>query len=325
MITFIVTTYNLEDKLLRRCLGSIVSQGMKREDYEIIVVDDESEVNPQHIIEEFVHQADVHLYVQQHKRQGAARNLGLQHARGEWIQFVDGDDYLFPHTVKSYLAIAEVNELDLLMFGFREVNGENIENSPKEPSQEEFTITTGNEYMLNNNLFGCCWPLLFRRTLLDSGTYGKPLRFAEGIYIEDEEFVTRLVWRSQRIAKTNNIVYAYYQRLGSTVHNHNREHTDELFRNYFVVLHQMLDFEASIAAYPHEGVTRKIRFFAIDILRRALREDDWAERWEQAILQLRPLGLYPIPHARYSWKYRIFGLLARCTVGRKLLRMIEKR
>ena len=74
MITFIVTTYNLEDQLLRRCLESIVSQGMEREDYEIIVVDDESKVSPQHVIEEFTHRADIHLHIQQHKRQGAARN-----------------------------------------------------------------------------------------------------------------------------------------------------------------------------------------------------------------------------------------------------------
>lgn len=325
MITFIVTTYNLEDQLLRRCLESIVSQGIERKDYEIIVVDDESKVSPQHIIDEFTHRADIHLHIQQHKRQGAARNLGLQHARGEWIQFVDGDDYLFPHAVRPCLTIAQANDLDLLMFGFKEVESLGIENSPKETSQEELTITTGNEYMLYNNLFGCCWPLLFRRALLDSEAYGKPLRFAEGIYIEDEEFVTRLVWRAQRMAKTEKIVYAYYQRPGSTVHNRNREHTDELFRNYFVVLRHMLDFEASIATYPHDGVTRKTRTFAIDILRRTLREDDWSERWEQSALQLRTLGLYPIPYARYSWKYRIFGLLAKCIAGRKLLRMIEKR
>ena len=324
MITFIVTTYNLADQLLRRCLESIVSQGLERKDYEIIVVDDESDLSPQPIIEEFTAKADIHLYIQPHSRQGAARNLALRYARGEWIQFVDGDDYLFAGMVAPCLAMAESHELDLLMFGFREVYGLNVESSPYGATREEPTITTGNEYMMTHNLFGCCWPLLFRRTLLDDDTYGAPLRFAEGIYIEDEEFVTRLVWRAQRMATTDSIVYAYYQRPGSTVHNRSREHTDELFRNYFVVLRRMLDFEASIATLPHEGVTRKIRLFAVDILRRALREEDWAQRCEQATLQLRPLGLYPIPSAPYSWKYRLFALLTRCAIGRQLLRMTEK-
>ena len=91
MITFIVTTYNLEDWLLRRCLESITAQGIDRESYEIIVVDDESIVSPQHIIDEFAQKANITLYIQEHARQGAARNLALQHAKGEWIQFVDGD------------------------------------------------------------------------------------------------------------------------------------------------------------------------------------------------------------------------------------------
>lgn len=325
MITFIVTTYNLEEHLLRHCLESIVAQGLERNDYEIIVVDDESDISPQHIVEEFTDRADIHLYTQRHSRQGAARNLALQYARGEWVEFVDGDDYLFAQSVAPCLAIAEDNKLDLLMFSFREVEGVNTEATQQATVCKEIIVTTGNEYMTEHNLFGCCWPLLIHRTLLDGDKKNEPLRFAEGVYIEDEEFVTRLVWRAQRMAKTDNVVYAYYQRPGSTVNNRNRSHTDELFANYFVALRRMLDFEASIATQPHEGVTRKVRLFAVDILRRALREEDWRERWEQSAQQLRPLGLYPIPHALYSWKYRVFGLLARCKMGRKLLQIIERR
>ena len=53
MISFIVTTYNLEDWLLRRCLSSIVAQGLPRDEYEIIVVDDESAVSPLPVVDEF--------------------------------------------------------------------------------------------------------------------------------------------------------------------------------------------------------------------------------------------------------------------------------
>ena len=67
---------------MRRCLSSIVSQGLARDEYEIIVVDDESSISPQHIIDEFAEQADITLYIQLHARQGAARNLALEYARG---------------------------------------------------------------------------------------------------------------------------------------------------------------------------------------------------------------------------------------------------
>ena len=324
MITFVVTTYNLEDWLLRRCLKSIVEQGIA--DYEIIVIDDESDLSPQPIVDEFAAQANIRLYIQKHSRQGAARNLALSHAQGQWIQFVDGDDYLLPHTVQPCLTMAETNSLDLLMFGYREVGDQPDGHNQSLPTAHHpLNITSGDNYMLHHNLFGSCCTLLFRRALCTDTSHGEPLRFTEHIYIEDEEFITKLVWRAYRMAKTDSIVYAYYQRPGSTTHSRSREHTDELFRNYFVVLERLLQFEASVATHPHEGLTRKIRFFAIDILRRSLRQPDWQERWNQSVQQLTTLGLYPIPHACYSWKYRLFRLLATCSVGRHLLRITETR
>ena len=335
MISFIVTTYNLEDWLLRRCLNSIVAQGLARDEYEIIVVDDESTVSPQPVVDEFVEQANITLYVQKHARQGAARNLALRHAKGEWVQFVDGDDYLFAGTIAPLLRSAEANNLDLLMFTFREVHDSAAENSSEGNRFEEnnsqfsilnfqFKILSGDAYMLHHNLFGSCCMQMFRRSLLYAPQHGAPLRFTEGIYVEDEEFATRLVWRAQRMAKADVAAYAYYQRAGSTVHSRSREHTDELFRSYLVVLERLMAFEASLGYEPHAGLTRKVRFLALDILRRALREPDWRKRWDESAQQLRSLGMYPLSATHYSWKYSFFRVLARCGIGRHILRMIEK-
>ena len=323
MISFIVTTYNLEDWLLRRCLSSIVAQGLARDEYEIIVVDDESTVSPQHVVDEFSAQADITLHLQKHARQGAARNLALRHAKGEWVQFVDGDDYLFAGTIAPLLRSAEANDLDLLMFAFREVHDEQpIDNG--NGNNFPLSIVTGDSYMLRHNLFGSCCMQMFRRALLDDPRHGAPLRFTEGIYIEDEEFATHLVWRAQRMAKTDAVAYAYYQRTGSTVHSRSREHTDELFRSYLVVLERLKTFEASLGDKPHEGFTRKVRLLAVDILRRALREPDWKRRWDESSRQLSSLGLYPLPAARYSWKYSMFRLLSSSAVGRHMLHWAEK-
>lgn len=319
MITFIVTTYNLEDWLLRRCLKSIITQGL--EDYEIIVVDDESAVSPQPVIEEFTSQANIRLYTQKHSRQGAARNLALSHAQGEWIEFVDGDDYLFPHTVKHCLAMAEGHALDLLMFGYKEVWGRDPQPAPS-PIALHSPIMPGHEYMRCNTLFGSCCTLLFRRALCDATPYGSPLRFTEHTYIEDEEFVTRLVWRAQRMATTGNTVYAYYQRSNSTTHNTSHQHQRELVANYFTILRRLQAFEATLVE-PHEGVTRKVRFLAIDILRRALRAPQWRQQWGEATQQLHTLGLYPLPQAQYTYKYTLFSILSRTTIGREILHLIE--
>ncbi len=325
MITFVVTTYNLPDWMLRRCLTSIVEQGLPRDDYEIIVVDDESEVSPQGVVGEFARQASIVLYTQPHRRQGAARNLALNHARGTWVQFVDGDDYLFPHTVAPCIDMAEDNGLDVLRFGYEEVYGEEAQQCRQKAHAVSLSVPTGgNEYMLRNNLFGSCCTLLFRRELCADMAYGGPLRFTENIYIEDEEFVTKLMWRARRVATTSRVVYAYYQREGSTTRCRSRQHADELLANYFVVLGRLQQFEASLGDEPHGGVTRKVRFLAIDILRRVLREPDWQVRWRDAAARLGEMGLYPIPWAGYSWRYTLFGLLARIPRGRAVVRLLDR-
>ncbi len=328
MITFIITTYNLEDWLLQRCLESIVTQGLGRDEYEILVVDDESRVSPKHVVDGFAHRANITLYVQKHARQGAARNLALQHARGEWIQFVDGDDYLFVHSVAPCLKVAQANGLDLLMFGFGEVGDEephDVTRKETDLSEEPLVISTGNEYMRHHNLFGACWPMMFRRELLQEAEGREVLRFAENIYIEDEEFVTMLVWRARRMARVARVVYAYYQRQGSTVHSHTREHIDELFLNYAVVMRRLVAFAHEREGADTDGLWRKVHTLAIDLLRRALRQEDWEARWAQVADELRTLGLYPIADRRYSMKYTMFRCLSRCGVGRKLLRIYEKR
>lgn len=325
MISFIVTTFNLEDWLLRRCLDSIVNQGFARDEYEIIVVDDESDISPQSVIDDYSFQANVVLYSQKHSRQGAARNLGLYNAKGDWVQFVDGDDYLLADSVVPALDVAETYNLDLLMFDFCEANDKQVvTRDDKQSSLLPRLIVTGNAFMHSNNIFGACWGLLFRRRLLDDSRFGPSLRFTEGIFIEDEEFVTRLIWRSERMAKIDWLVYVYYQRSSSTIHSQSREHIDELFRNYLIVLKRLLDFEQSVKDKPHEGVTRKIRFLTIDVFRRAFRQPDWKGRCDNLLVQLGSLGLYPIPHACYSWKYRFFRILIQFCVGRYMLRSIEK-
>lgn len=324
MISFIVTTYNLEDWLLRRCLNSIVTQGLARDKYEIIVVDDESVISPQPVVDEFSMRANISLYVQKHARQGAARNLGLHYAKGEWIQFVDGDDFLYAGSVPLILHTVQSLSLDLLIFGYNEVNDDDlVECVCQDYDIIPRLISDGNAFMYCNNLFGSCWTLLFRRRLLDDSRYGVPLRFTEGIYVEDEEFVTRLVWRAQYMTKLDVPVYAYYQRSDSTIHCCTEEHTDELFRNFFIVLERLICFEADIKELPHEGVTRKIRYLAVDAIRRSLRTPDWERRLMYTIQRLKILRLFPLPFARYSFRYMAFRIMSLNCIGRRILHFYE--
>ena len=113
-ISFIITTYNIDDEMLRSCIDSILRLSLSRDDREIILVDDGSDLPPLTSISDII---DEIIYIRQ-RNQGlsAARNRGLQIANGEYIQFVDGDDMLIQAPYEHCLDIARYHNPDMVIF-----------------------------------------------------------------------------------------------------------------------------------------------------------------------------------------------------------------
>lgn len=321
-LSFIVTTYNLEERLIRRCIRSISRQGLDNEDYEILVVDDESDVSPQPLIDELAEELPIRFFRQSHARQGAARNLALKEAKGDYIQFVDGDDYLFSLTADWYLPLMEDFNLDVLIYGFERITDPNSY-MQRPHSQTFLDIYSGQRYMKSHTVFGSCCTMCFRRDLLGLES-DHPLLFSEGIYIEDEEFVTRLVWQAGKVGVSDCVGYAYVQREDSTTNKRNAEHVEQLFQDYFTVLDK-LSACAADEPMPRDGFDRKLHYLSVDILRHALRGDDWQQRFSDCSSKLKARSLYPLPSAKYSEKYRMFRILSNNNTGIKVLRFFEKK
>ena len=90
MISIIVTAYNAE-KTIERCLNSILNN--KYDDYEIIIVNDGSTDKTEEIVQLFASEK-IRYYYEENKGVSSARNLGLKESKGEYITFVDSDDYV---------------------------------------------------------------------------------------------------------------------------------------------------------------------------------------------------------------------------------------
>lgn len=319
-VSFIVTTYNLSEMQLRRCLTSLTHQELARDEYEIIVVDDESDIDPHPVVESFSSVADVHYIRQQHRKQGAARNKALSIAQGDAIRFVDGDDFLLAGTTRLLLALLESYKGDIVISGFRETPS-NAPFTPRATADKtncQIDIYDSHSYMATHTLFGSCCVLLFRRSLLR-----EPLLFAEDTYIEDEEFVTRLVWRAGTVVVTDLVTYAYTRNNGSTTRQRDTAHVDSLFDARIDSLRRIQAFASSVQG-EHRGLERKVHFLAVDIVRLALREPDWEQRTALCLKQLGNQQLFPIPMADYSFKYRTFAKLSSSPTGRRLLRLWER-
>ena len=120
-ISIIVPVYNSE-KYLRRCLDSLQNQSFK--DIEIIIVNDGSTDNSQQIIDEYCNDRRIVCYNQKNSGQAAARNFGLHNANGDFILFVDSDDYVeLDFCEKMYFTIIKGYDIVLSDYYIIDNNG----------------------------------------------------------------------------------------------------------------------------------------------------------------------------------------------------------
>jgi len=130
-VSVIVPVYNLE-AYVEKCLDSLVHQTL--EDIEIIVINDGSKDNSQKIIEAYEKQypQKIRSYMKENCGQGVARNLGLQVAKGEYISFVDGDDYLAEDALENMYALSKQENADICICDYLEVYTDGTEKEIKE-------------------------------------------------------------------------------------------------------------------------------------------------------------------------------------------------
>ena len=120
MVSVIVPVYNAE-KYIRQCADSILTQ--TRKDFELLFVDDGSTDSSPEILREYAG-ADPRITVirKEHSNAGAARNLGLDSARGEYLLFLDADDFFEPVMLEGAVARAEQTRADVVVFNARRWN-----------------------------------------------------------------------------------------------------------------------------------------------------------------------------------------------------------
>lgn len=322
-LSIIIPYYNVEEWLLRRCLDSIFAQQVEAREYEVIVVDDGSTTPPTDIVESY-HRGNLRLLLCQHKCLGGARNNGLEAACGEYILFMDADDYLYAGTLHQLLQEVNRSLPDILDFRFRVTH----RIQPRKEREAEALFSrpmNGDEYMSRRPLIGSVWHYLFSKALCDR----RHLRFEENAYIEDEQFTTMLYFHASRIVTTELVVYAYYRRPGSITTCQSEERQRVLLDSHFRALKGVYEMSVSNPSKGNlplsvEGLKKKITSLAIDYLRRLLRMDDWRLRLDEVLPLWRSWGIYPLRAPGYGVKYALFCRLANRRAGLHLLRLIEK-
>lgn len=217
-LSFVVPIYNVEP-YLRRCVDSLLTQDLPKEEYEIILVDDGSPDNCPAICDEY---ANAYENIQViHRPNGglsAARNSGIAIAKGEYVCFVDSDDYWEENVLGGLMEQVEREELDVLRFDYRNVRIRNNAYEEFEPNKQphqvdrRIDVVDGITY-LNERMGYACYAVMYivRRELLTENE----IFFTEGIHFEDTDWTPRMLLVAQWVNSTPMVVYNYLVREGS--------------------------------------------------------------------------------------------------------------
>lgn len=246
-VSVIVPVYNVE-KFIDKCLNSLVKQSLK--EIEIIVVNDGTKDNSQKIIDKYVkkYPDKIKSYIKENGGQGSARNYGLKKATGEYIGYVDSDDFVEKDMYKKLYNKAKENNYDIVVCG-----NYNVSEDYQNKNIDAFINNYNTD--LENIFFGkmAVWNKIYKRDILIKNK----LEFKEKVWYEDLAFTLKAIMNSNTFAFIDEPLYDYLIREGSTMNNSNVKRNLE-------ILDAFNDILSYIQHNKKEEYFSKIEFLAID-------------------------------------------------------------
>lgn len=343
-LSIIVPIYGVE-QYLRKCVDSLLAQDLSSSEYEIILVDDESPDACPHICDEYATTCKNIRVV--HRKNGglsAARNSGIEIAKGEYLMFVDSDDYIEPNVLKGLLEQVERDKLDVLRYRLQYVNPQYevynpYKSDPFKDNDYSDEVTDGVTF-LNTRMSTACyaWAFILRHDLIigsqtshitnntseghtfehhtsniKHNTFEKDsCLFTERIYFEDTDWTPRMLARAKRVASTETVVYNYLQREGSITNAVNRSKQkkvlDDKMRLIATMQQQAVDLRKS--GRYNRWYANMISANVVSIIG-MLSTTFYAEK-DAYLEQLKQLNIYPL--APKTLKARIINLSPRLAV-----------
>ncbi len=208
-ISVIIPVYNVYD-YLDKCLSSLTNQ--TDTNFEVIIVNDGSTDDSQKIIDKYVSEnANMHSYIKENGGLSSARNYGLKKATGDYILFLDSDDYYELNTIETLKKEAQ-NGDDIITFQM--YIDENNKITKQKMEMEEFIFDKNipaSKRLLLYNPSAC--DKMFKKELLEKNNF----EFIEGVYYEDLGSIPLLAMYTNKIKFTKHYLYHYLKRENSTM------------------------------------------------------------------------------------------------------------
>lgn len=234
ILSIIIPIYNVE-QYLELCLDSIHTQQVEIKNFEVIIVNDGTPDNSMAIVKRYSGcYSNLGIIEQENQGLSVARNVGFKKAKGDYVWFVDSDDWLTENAI-SYVIESIKKNPDVEVFAtvlnmFYEKSGKTIvEYKPN------LNVKTGRDYMFKNNNAnrGACQRYIFKRSFLIKNN----LEFMPGVYHEDGEFANRMLYLAERLIILPVPVYNYRIRAnGSIMSSRKMKMNYDLVKIYYSLL-----------------------------------------------------------------------------------------
>ncbi|MFP8895908.1 glycosyltransferase family 2 protein [Chryseobacterium sp. EZn1] len=221
-VSIIVPVYNVEN-YLAKCLDSLVKQSLSN--IEIIVVNDGSKDNSEKIIKEFAQRYPdkIKAFTKENGGLSDARNFGIDRAAGDYIGFVDSDDYVTENMFEEMFLLAEKHHAKMVICNIQKVdeNGKIVQKLTQLPDMPEKIALEHNFSVFSDISYFAC-NKLFKKELFNQK------RFKKGVHFEDIQLIPQLLLECEIIAQTQNFHYQYLERTDSITKTHTEKGLDML-------------------------------------------------------------------------------------------------
>ena len=209
-VSLVIPVYNVSD-FLDRCLESVQNQTYN--DIEVIIVNDGSTDDSESIIDRYVARNKNFIkYSIENRGLGGARNYGTEHSSGEYILYLDSDDYISKDCVEKLVHSAKCYDSDIVVCNNSDVTEEGavIESYHNKYSSICTNVHDEPEILFNRL---SAWGKLIRRSLLDG------FEFVSRKWYEDMRLIPKLYMKADKISFVDDILFFYVQRKGSIMNN----------------------------------------------------------------------------------------------------------
>jgi len=256
-LSIVALVYNLE-KYLPRCLDALVNQTL--EDIEILCVDDGSTDSAPQIIEEYKkkYPDKIKTFHKQNGGEFTTRNYGLERATGEYVTFVDTDDYVEPTWAEKLYNAAKENDADMAVCAFERIDLKTGKVVATDMTGFGYTckeITPDDDFMVFIN--PAPWNKVYKKEKIED------LKFLPFRGFNDTMFLASCYTRMKKIAFIPDVLYHYYLRYDSQIHTVNEQDVNNLKKYLLEVKQLYIDINKyeemkhilDLMAFIHLGVS----------------------------------------------------------------------